>query len=959
MSTLDFNTFIRAYQVEKDSDKSINITNARIGDKSLSIYGGKFSIPELDYPGFLKKYVREVVEKGEMEYLTEFQMVSDGPILVDLDFHFPYETTERQYTEDHVIDLVGAYVEEITRAFQFDDGSSYQIYVLEKSKVNRVEKKNITKDGIHLIIGINAERRMQILLREKMMAKLQEMWSDFPIINTWGEVLDEVISNGTTGWQLYGSTKPGCEPYQLTQIYTVGYDPNDGQPIINCRSKNDANWKPNWQELVPKMSARHRGHPGFCYRSDFIRELDSVVVPNRKMKSGGPAATATTTTGTDSSKFTTATLNARSQSDLDQVLEDFIEENKQQHRWDWNELIWHTMALPEKHFGPYANWIRVGMALKHTSPALFVVWMAFSAKSASFDYGEISTYLNKWDSFETRNEGLTSKSIIYWCKSDVPKKYTEVKLRVAESTLERAMGGYEDVDEDAKVLDRKGTTDYDLACVLHSMYGDDYVCVDIQNNKWYKYEEPRWAQIDAGVGLRLAISCQLRALYTKKMIEYAALRDTLSEDEDPRKTKKLQKYCDKLVRVCERLGSTNDKNNIMTESRHLFHDPHFEKKLDTNPYLLCFQNGVVDFTAKTPESKFRRGAPEDYLTKCTNINYVPIDPLIHRTVIDEIKDFMRKLFPESELCEYMWNHLAATMTGLVSISQTFNIYIGGGQNGKSVLIKLMDSVLGEYKVTMSVNMLTDRRGKVGSATPEMMALKGSRMAVAQEPQKGERLNDGVVKEFSSGEDKLQGRALYSGKMVEFLPQFQLVICTNYLPEITSNDHGIWRRVRVCPFKSLFTDEPVSNDPEKPYQFKIDRKISQRMEYWKEVFASMLVERAYVNQGMVPDCNIVTSASNAYRQSQDCIAEFINDRVIIDASGNGNGTITQTELNETFKNWYDNAYGRKSGPNIKEVRTEMDKRFKKFGKVWIGVRISYESDMNGLVDDDDVPEPNAF
>jgi putative DNA primase/helicase len=211
-----------------------------------------------------------------------------------------------------------------------------------------------------------------------------------------------------------------------------------------------------------------------------------------------------------------------------------------------------------------------------------------------------------------------------------------------------------------------------------------------------------------------------------------------------------------------------------------------------------------------------------------------------------------------------------------------------------------------------------------------------------------------VKELSSGEDKLQGRALYSGKMIEFLPQFQLVICTNYLPEITSNDHGIWRRVRVVPFKSLFTENPVDDDPDKPYQFKIDRKISQRMELWKEVFAAILVERAYENQGMVPDCDIVMAASNEYRQGQDCISQFINERIVLDPSG----VVSKTEIGQEFKLWYESTYSRK-GPNAKELYAEMEKRkFKiKAGK-WIGIQISYD-EMSNDVEENDVAEPNPI
>jgi hypothetical protein len=117
---------------------------------------------------------------------------------------------------------------------------------------------------------------------------------------------------------------------------------------------------------------------------------------------------------------------------------------------------------------------------------------------------------------------------------------------------------------------------------------------------------------------------------------------------------------------------------------------------------------------------------------------------------------------------------------------------------------------------------------------------------------------------------------------------------------------------------------------------------------------MLAERAFRNKGRVQDCGEVISARDAYRQSQDCIAEFIAERVVVDVSG----SITKTELNAEFKSWYENAYGRRGGPNAKEVHAEMDKKFKnnKKGKLWVGIRISYESDIQAIVEEDDVPDP---
>ena len=45
----------------------------------------------------------------------------------------------------------------------------------------------------------------------------------------------------------------------------------------------------------------------------------------------------------------------------------------------------------------------------------------------------------------------------------------------------------------------------------------------------------------------------------------------------------------------------------------------FIEKMDQNPYLLGFKNGVVDFKEKC----FRVGYPEDYITKSTKMDYIP------------------------------------------------------------------------------------------------------------------------------------------------------------------------------------------------------------------------------------------------------------------------------------------------------------------------------------------------
>ena len=136
-------------------------------------------------------------------------------------------------------DLVDLYLGEIKEMFQFDEHTAFSVYVFEKDNLNRVPDKNITKDGIHMVIGIQMDHKAQLILRKRVMDKMNDIWQDCPIVNTWNDVFDEGISKGYTNWQLYGSCKPNHEAYKVTSKYNISYDNQDGE-IINEQISIDA-----------------------------------------------------------------------------------------------------------------------------------------------------------------------------------------------------------------------------------------------------------------------------------------------------------------------------------------------------------------------------------------------------------------------------------------------------------------------------------------------------------------------------------------------------------------------------------------------------------------------------------------------------------------------------------------------------------------------------------------------
>jgi len=462
-------------------------------------------------------------------------------------------------------------------------------------------------------------------------------------------------------------------------------------------------------------------------------------------------------------------------------------------------------------------------------------------------------------------------------------------------------------------------TDFDLAQVLHHMYKDEYVCSSIKNNVWYVYNNHRW-EVDNGKTLRLAISKNMCALYLKKCKEYE--RDTTGKSVDKKEM---------IKRVISKLKTTSDKNNIMREAQELFYDKNFTTNIDSNKYLLGFVNGVYDFKLKT----FREGRADDYITKSTKIPYVtPYTCDNYEEIKYEINEFMAQLFPEPTLCKYMWDHLASVCIG-TNMNQTFNIYKGSGSNGKSILTDLMTQTLGDYKGMVPLSLITEKRGNIGGTSSEVMQLKGIRYAVMQEPSKDMRINEGVMKEIVGG-DPLQGRSLYQ-ESETFDPQFKLAVCTNVLFDIHSNDDGTWRRIRIVPFMSKFVAKEDLEKTDSEYKFLKDRGLKEKLVAWGPVFASLLIDIAIKTEGVVDDCEIVLSESNKYRQGQDNIAAFINDKILV--TTNLKKGVMKCEIRQEFDLWFQQNGTHSKKPKITEVNDYMDKRFGKYkARGWVGTAI---------------------
>ena len=206
-----------AFLLARRAGKGAPHTHTRIGDAKRQVHGGAYCVAEDDERLLLDRHYQKAFVKGQPEHLTEKQLVDDGPLLVDLDFRYAKGTKEKQHAEVDGVDIVMCYASKLVELLVIPDDAEVPVYVQEKADVNQLE--DVTKDGIHLLFGIQLSKPIQVLLRTKVLAELPSLLSELPIVNTWPEVVDEGVTRGHANWQVYGSRKPGHQAYMVRQLY--------------------------------------------------------------------------------------------------------------------------------------------------------------------------------------------------------------------------------------------------------------------------------------------------------------------------------------------------------------------------------------------------------------------------------------------------------------------------------------------------------------------------------------------------------------------------------------------------------------------------------------------------------------------------------------------------------------------------------------------------------------------
>jgi len=368
-------------------------------------------------------------------------------------------------------------------------------------------------------------------------------------------------------------------------------------------------------------------------------------------------------------------------------------------------------------------------------------------------------------------------------------------------------------------------------------------------NNWYFFNSSIWRCDNDNIEMKKCI-IDLSKMFDKIKTYY----DTKYTDET---TINLNKNIKSLINKFHKPGYQDD---IIKGAKIYNNDELFVTNLNSKKHLIPFTNGVFDLL----ENTFRRTKKDDYINLTVNYDY-------QTTENPEVRTFLEQVLPNKDVRDYVLKKMSECLNGDIP-NTYFLMFIGDtGANGKSQLLNLMKLAMGDFGEKVEVTLLTRKRNNANEANTEKIKLMHKRFAFLSEPEDGEKINIGLLKELT-GSEEIVARGLYQEAM-SFVMEAKLFLACNELPEIKGEDTALWRRIRVIDFPSRFVDEP-----KEPNEYKIDRTLPSRMREditWRQTFIKILLDYYFMD---VKEPLEVQVKTNEYRQGNNDFYNWMDENI---------------------------------------------------------------------------------
>lgn len=510
----------------------------------------------------------------------------------------------------------------------------------------------------------------------------------------------------------------------------------------------------------------------------------------------------------------------------------------------------------------YPDWIALGWCLHNIdSTNLLQTWVEFSKQDATKFQEGICERL--WETM--RDEGYYIGTLHMWAKHDAPYEYRLIVQNNVFYDIKECTGKH-----------------HSFAQIAYKLLKGRYVCAASSGKLWYKFDGTLWKQDKDCISLRKELT------ETVKQHFITALNRVLQEDPNHRSVseagststmREMRSLSDKIQHNAYKLQDENFKDGVVRALREFFYDETFLDKLDANPNLIAFTNGVWELK----EHRFRNARPTDYLSM--SVGY-PYNPKPDPTAATQVQKYWQSMHPDPEQRDYVIRTFSRQLYGDHG-NELFHIHAGfqgSAANGKTKFFEILEHALGNYVCKFGVEMLTaKKRPEPGKPMPEFSIFRGKRIAYCTEPNHDDVLNSGIMKDLTGGE-KIMYRLLFSNDINEFRPQYKMHIMCNDTPKVDGSDEGVKRRIRKIDYISRFVDEEEVDESRN--QFKRDPNLisafkdedTMKMEFLRHLLDT------YDHKYKFTMPKVIKENSAMYLEENNAVYCFIREYIQADRDG---------------------------------------------------------------------------
>lgn len=392
----------------------------------------------------------------------------------------------------------------------------------------------------------------------------------------------------------------------------------------------------------------------------------------------------------------------------------------------------------------------------------------------------------------------------------------------------------------------------------------------------------------------------------------------------------------------------NASNDIMTAIKIDIASKNEVEFMDNYDCYIPIENGVVDFTDMN-KIKLIKHSDDLFFTYVVPVEW---DPRKHYDNPTKFLAFLNDIFrnkdgsENEDLVNTVLYIMGYTIYPAIMMEKLF-MFLGGGSNGKSMLLKVLSMFFHPDQVTNgSLQSLSD------DASNNRDFLLKSRLNIAGE-QKGIKIDPEEIKKIASGQ-ALQLVIRYKGN-ITFEPKTKLFVDSNNLPFFADNTHGTKRRLCIVNFENQFLEDDdykmqqkvlcSSKDPGEIKQFDLAPYGIYRQKNPKillneirgelnEIFNLLVlyIHKLKDRDWQIPKNEAIETAMRKYEEGTDFVKFWLLDNYQVSSDPK-----KVTSLNDMYSKFQDDHYTEFGKESLFKKNT-LTKRVSEIFKVE-GVRVN--------------------